>query len=118
MASEPSIRRSSSRVVGRSDPLLGFHIDQLGRFERATNGDATYEGENCRNQRTRAEGGEVSSSTLDYISFADYTDRSGYVSHRYELGIDTIDAVSIDPGRSAESLGHLPPQKDADGNPL
>ncbi|GAA6061805.1 hypothetical protein JCM10212_004861 [Sporobolomyces blumeae] len=37
---------------------------------------------------------------------------------RYELGIESIDAVSIDPSRSTESLGTLPPQKDVDGNPL
>lgn len=33
---------------------------------------------------------------------------------RYELGIESIDAVSAD----AVSLSDLPPQKDADGNPL
>ncbi|GAA6022861.1 hypothetical protein JCM10207_001426 [Rhodosporidiobolus poonsookiae] len=35
---------------------------------------------------------------------------------RYELGIESIDAVSVDPSRLEEL--NLPPQKDASGNPL
>ncbi|GAA6056629.1 hypothetical protein JCM3770_006364 [Rhodotorula araucariae] len=41
----------------------------------------------------------------------------GPLEGRYELGIEAIDAVSVDPSRASE-LGHLPPQKDADGKPL
>ncbi|GAA5953791.1 hypothetical protein JCM3765_006967 [Sporobolomyces pararoseus] len=38
---------------------------------------------------------------------------------RYELGIDTIDAVSIDPSRSSgSSFDNLPPQRDANGDAL
>jgi len=66
MAPEPSIRRSAARMVGRFDPILGFHVDQLGRLERTTNGDVTYEGEDCWDQRTRSEGGKVSLSSLPY----------------------------------------------------
>ncbi|BGP13475.1 hypothetical protein JCM10213_001799 [Rhodosporidiobolus nylandii] len=36
---------------------------------------------------------------------------------RYELGIESIDAVSLDPS-NPDSLGQLPPQKDAEGNLL
>jgi len=105
-------------MVGRFDPILGLYLDKLGRLECATNGNATYESEDCWNQCTRAKGGKVSPrfSILSLLRIE--TDSSSCVPQRYELGIDTIDAVSIDPGRSAESLGHLPPQKDADGNPL
>ncbi|BGP42438.1 hypothetical protein JCM10450v2_006534 [Rhodotorula kratochvilovae] len=43
----------------------------------------------------------------------------GPLEGRYELGIEAIDAVSVDPSSGgASELGHLPPQKGADGRPL